>query len=39
MLRLFSVLATTLALSGGSFLVKIILFNNSDARIEVCNLN
>lgn len=39
MLRLIAVLAATLALSGCSFLVDLILFNNSDARIQVCNLN
>ncbi|MDU9414899.1 hypothetical protein [Pseudomonas sp. zfem005] len=39
MLRLLAVLAATLALSGCSFLVEMIVFNNSDARIQVCNLN
>lgn len=39
MLRLFAILAATLALSGCSFQVEMVLFNNSDARIQVCNLN
>lgn len=38
-IRIFATSVATLTLSGCSFLVEIILYNNSDSRIEVCNLS
>jgi hypothetical protein len=39
MIRLTTIFIATLSLSGCSFLVEVILFNNSDSSIEICNLN
>lgn len=39
MIKLLTTLIIAATLSGCSFLAEVILFNNSNSRIEVCNLN